>query len=1427
MPATIDSLAINITANAKGANRSLNNLTKNLESLGKALGGVDTKKMQSLANSIKTIGDSAKVSSAGMKNLTKATSNTASNVDRTTTAVKLFSSHTTTLAGRMKALNTHTFSLARTFGILYANLFLVIRAYKKLEEYIESSMDYVETYNYFSVTLDKIGKEFSYMYDRFGYEDAEVYAESFSARLNDLTSKMTGYVVGENGESILTTDKNLGLDLNTVMNFQAKTAAITNSVGLVGEASVITSEALTMLASDLSSFTNQDIDTVMTNLTSGLVGQSRALYKYGIDITSTTLETYALANGISKAVSEMTQAEKMQLRELAILDQSKVAWGDQANTLNSVANQYRMFTQATANLGRTIGNLFLPIVQKALPYVNGLVIALNRLFTSLGMNLWGENWLTELMDGISSGYSDAGAEALEDYADDLTSAADAAEEYKNQLLGFDAINKLQSIDESTSGSGSGVVDLTEQLQLALADYKKVWQEAFDNAENLAQQYAEAIYNGFKKSPLDLGAGIASWINGKIKDSDWTEIGTTIGDKISYIPTLLSGVAINLEWDDLGTRLGEAFEGINDAIPWKTVGAGIGSAFTGIFKTGGAFFKSVNWGSVATNVASGINEALKNIKGEDIAGAVNAIVNGAFTFAETLLKKLDWKSFFGIIGDTAKNLDWFSVLKLGTIITSIFTAKTFLTSVGNGLKGALESSTVTNSLTSAGETLGSKLATGVGWFAVGTAIGLAISNAILKVADMWIEDTTNSFYKGDASNVLDDDTLRQIEEAEEKINEVKENAQTRMSSLTNVGDTAALSELANKYLELRKAANPTEEEKTLMQGYYNYLAEKLPGFADAVGDVTVSYEEQKAAIDGLIDSLWKQSIITALQDNITDTIRDIVDLQFQLDNLGYDSQDISKMRAENEEIEKQRDELQKLLDIVYEARGDEEYLAAYSKIMTDYGSLDAARQTVAELNQQYTDNALAINKSSSAFKTLENAIASANGELDYYSDLLGGVVSGEFEFDFDTGGFKKSDEWLAEQAEAAGVTPTENPAQQAVDSMASTLTKEENIHKLQTAAATLIGATTTEFDKIDDPKNTTDQALSAVGNINSALLTGKAKFNLFETSKMVANDVVQGFDRIDNKANSTDQAYNVVKNLNSGLTAGSAKFGLFETSKGIANQITQGVDRVDNYSNTTLQGLNVNKNLLTGLSDNTLIAELDKQAKTIAGSVSTNLGTVDDAKNTTKVTQDALWNYSEGLYWTSGLGRLDRAVGGVTGKFEGITKATDKEEWSGKAKNVLTGLYEGLQNGTLLNKVSSGIAGLAQRIGTVFASLLGIHSPSTVFESYGRFIDIGLANGIEGNLGYVSSATASLGSVTSDFGLSLPSLSGSASYTVSTSTSGGFLEQIAGAVAVAMQNANITINPSYEVKVGNERLTGVVVKEINRQTISAGKSPILI
>lgn len=233
-------------------------------------------------------------------------------------------------------------SLAAAFGKFYANFFLAIRGIKALWKSIKGTADYIEAYNYFDVAMGKIGKDWSHQFEKYGYENAEAYADSFQERLSESLRNLSGVSIeiGADGSGLLveTGMKNLGLNIQEVTQYASQLASVTNSVGQTGEVSLAAASAFTKLGADMSSLFNLDYSQVMNNLQSGLIGQSRALYRYGIDITNATLQTKAYELGIEKAVSEMTQAEKMQLRMLAILEQSKVSWGDLANRRKKVDN---------------------------------------------------------------------------------------------------------------------------------------------------------------------------------------------------------------------------------------------------------------------------------------------------------------------------------------------------------------------------------------------------------------------------------------------------------------------------------------------------------------------------------------------------------------------------------------------------------------------------------------------------------------------------------------------------------------------------------------------------------------------------------------------------------------------------------------------------------------------------------------------------------------------------------------------------------------------------------------------------------------------------------------------------------------------------------------------------------------------------------
>ena len=481
-----------------------------------------------------------------------------------------------TYTASAKRATKSTFSLAAAFGRFYATYFLVIRGIKSLWKSIEGTTDYIEAFNYYTVAFNKVGKEWGKDFEQFGYDNAEDYAHSFGNRVNELLGKMSGLKVDVDGGLISESGmKNLGLNLQEITQYASQLASITNSLGQTGEATTAISKSMTMLAGDISSLFNVDFSTVATNLQSGLIGQSRALYKYGIDITNATLQTYAYKYGIEKAVSEMSQAEKQQLRLLAILDQSKVSWGDLANTINSPSNMIRQFTNNVKEAGMVLGQLFIPVLQKVLPVINGVVIAIKRLLVSVANLLGIKIDFSSFGQGVS-GYN----ENLEDTADALDKVGKSAKKAKSYTLGIDELNIIDpnSGSSGSSSAGGAGIDLTKEIMDATAEYEKVWQEAFDKMQNTAMGWADKVSKVFKPvkyiiedlayafkfdsdawfkvAGMDtskLVTGIFDWFTRAIDSVDWEKIGRHIG-------SFLDG----MDWTAIFTSAGNFIETAIDA-----------------------------------------------------------------------------------------------------------------------------------------------------------------------------------------------------------------------------------------------------------------------------------------------------------------------------------------------------------------------------------------------------------------------------------------------------------------------------------------------------------------------------------------------------------------------------------------------------------------------------------------------------------------------------------------------------------------------------------------------------------------------------------------------------------------------------------------------------------------------------------------------
>lgn len=237
----------------------------------------------------------------------------------------------------------------------------------------------------------------------------------------------------------------------------------------------------------------------------------------GYDLSQAKLEAIALSLGIDKTVASMTQAEKSQLRYYAIMTQVTQAQGDMARTLESPANQLRIFASATQQAARAIGNIFIPMLNKVLPYaiaVLNVVREIAEAFVDLPMPEWGN-----------------AATNTGQMAENMQETADAAKKARDYTMGFDELNVI------SPNTGAGDENGGNPFDFELPEY-----DFIGDAVNTKVAEIETKL----KDILGIGEDIDEWVQ-------------DVKDNFETIKTTAAAIGLTI----LGWKLTEGFiSGLN-------------------------------------------------------------------------------------------------------------------------------------------------------------------------------------------------------------------------------------------------------------------------------------------------------------------------------------------------------------------------------------------------------------------------------------------------------------------------------------------------------------------------------------------------------------------------------------------------------------------------------------------------------------------------------------------------------------------------------------------------------------------------------------------------------------------------------------------------------------------------------------------------
>lgn len=421
----------------------------------------------------------------------------------------------------------------------------------------------------------------------------------------------------------------VGIDPAEWMRNQGVFNTIITGFGVAGDKAAYMSKNLTQLGYDIASFYNLDFESAMQKVQSGIAGELEPLRRLGYDLSVARLEQERLNLGIDKSVSSMTQAEKSQLRYYAMMTQVTQVQGDMARTLEQPANMLRVLKAQFEQCARAIGNLFIPILVKVLPFAIAVANALREIIAAIaglfGVTLQAPEW------GDSFGGATAGSGAI---ADNMDSAAGSAKELKKYLAGFDELNVLPDQNQG-SGSGGSAGGGGGDLGIELPGYDFL-ENAVGNKIDEWKKKLEPLVNFVKdnlKEILELvttiGTALLAWRLATELMTGISALKALSQNGLSIPLTITAGAILT------ATGFKIEFSGIKDAIEKKLngfnfseiiLGGLVGTAGTGLLGKGiGQFIaKAFSESTIAKAITAGGGTISTGLIGAAIGGIVAGI-----------------------------------------------------------------------------------------------------------------------------------------------------------------------------------------------------------------------------------------------------------------------------------------------------------------------------------------------------------------------------------------------------------------------------------------------------------------------------------------------------------------------------------------------------------------------------------------------------------------------------------------------------------------------------------------------------------------------------------------------------------------------------------------------------------------------------------
>lgn len=452
--------------------------------------------------------------------------------------------------------------------------------------------------------------------------------------------------------AIESNDKGFSQNANEIFDTEGINSAKEAIANAMQYAKEVVSKAVGYMSADLSKVPNA--------LQMAGNGISNAFHSIGAAVRGAVGKANRGFSNISKAISGIKESAKSALKSISSLMSSlgRIAFyriirgmikavtqafkegleyayafsSGMTNESHRFAEALDSMKSASGQMKGQLGAAFAALLAAIQPIIETLINLVIR----------AANAISQLLSAFTGTRYLKAAAVTEQFADNMKKGAGAAKEWKNQLLGFDELNRLNEPSSGGGGSSAEIDPMSRFTDEAIDSRIKQFVDDLKKSINdgdwagVGQLIGEKINSIFPKESKwsEWGSKLGYGINGAVqtvhntlKSIDFVAIGRDLASFINGIFDQVDFSYIGALWADKFTVQLDFFMGFLGSLNWKSIGKGIGDLFRGALDEASSWLASKDWSEMGSNVFKKFKDLIEGID-------FNTLADSFFTFLGT-------------------------------------------------------------------------------------------------------------------------------------------------------------------------------------------------------------------------------------------------------------------------------------------------------------------------------------------------------------------------------------------------------------------------------------------------------------------------------------------------------------------------------------------------------------------------------------------------------------------------------------------------------------------------------------------------------------------------------------------------------------------------------------------------------------------------